>query len=191
MNRIFSIAILTITIVLTSCGDDKSKKDKPSLDELKASIKQWEDSLTKKQNAGVEVISLDRIELINRCLAIYRNYPESDLAPASLDKVHMIFSGLGAYDNSVAYADTLIKEYPKYINRALVLESQASNYDIFIQPRDSSKVRFYYNLLLKEYPKIAKDKVQGIKDRLKMNQLSFDDYINHQMEMNSKVTVVK
>ena len=78
----------------------------------------------------------------------------------------------------------LIKEvmkYPNYINRALVLESQGSTYDIFLQPRDTSKVRYYYELLLKENPKMEKDKREGIKDRLIHIDMNFDEFINYKM----------
>ncbi|MBU2019295.1 MAG: hypothetical protein KJ941_06595, partial [Bacteroidetes bacterium] len=148
-------------------------------------------SLQLKQKNGKEVVSLDRIELINRCLAIYRNYPDDQMAPAAIDKVHMIYSGIGAYTESAAYADTILENYPKYANRALVLESQASNYDIFVQPRDSSKVRLYYSILLKENPKMNKEKRDGIQERLKMNHLDFDAYLNTQIEKNLQSEVVK
>jgi tetratricopeptide (TPR) repeat protein len=192
MKLTFSLLIIVAAVFLTSCGGKKPDENKkPSLESLKTSLKNWEDSLSKKQENGEEIISLDRIELINRCLALYKNYPENDLAPAALDKVHMIFSGIGAYPESVAYADTVLEMYPKYVNRALVLESQGSSFDIFIQPRDSSKVRFYYTLLLKEYANLDKEKRDGIEERLKMNHLNFDDYLNTQIEKNLQSEVVK
>ena len=59
----------------------------------------------------------------------------------------------------------------------MILESQASNFDIFYEPRDTSKIRYYYTLLLKENPTMNKDKKQGIEMRLKHLNLTFDEYI--------------
>ena len=40
----------------------------------------------------------------------------------------------------------------------MILESMANAYDMFIQPRDISKVQQYNNMLLKENPKMDKEK---------------------------------
>jgi hypothetical protein len=182
MRQIFYFAIFLSILGVYSCGSDKKKDNKPSLEELKKRVNVFEDSLNSKQKSNQSIVSLEKIELINRLLDIYHNYPENDLSASCLDKVHMIYSGLGAYDRSAAYADTLLTKYPKYKNRALVLESQASNYDIFLTPRDTARVRLYYSTLLKEYPKLDPEKIKSIKDRLKQNHLSFDEYINFQLQ---------
>jgi hypothetical protein len=40
------------------------------------------------------------------------------------------------------------------------------------------KVRYYYELLLKENPKLDKDKKEGIEMRLEHLDLNFDEYID-------------
>jgi hypothetical protein len=75
-----------------------------------------------------------------------------------------------------------LEKFPKYVNRALVLESQGSAYDIFIQPRDTSKVRKYYTMLLEENPKMEKDKAEGIRDRLRHLDMNFDQFIEYKMK---------
>ncbi len=114
-------------------------------------------------------------------LDYYHNYPEDTYAAECLDKVHMKYSGLNIHPRAVEYADTLLLKYPDYVNRAMVLESQGSTYDVFIQPRDTAKVRYYYELLLKENPKLDKDKRAGIKDRLKHLDMTFDEFIEYKM----------
>ena len=177
-----------LTLGLASCGGNEKNEEegvKPSKEELIEKINYMEDSLkqlTSQLKDIKQIPNLTRMELINRLLDFYRNYPEDQFAPECLDKVHMTYSGMGVYIRSVEYADTLLLKYPKYVNRAMVLESQGSSYDIFIQPRDSAKVRYYYELLLKENPKMDKAKRNGIKERLKFNHLNFDQYIDKQME---------
>lgn len=185
MKRVVSILILSIAVASCGSNADKAENAKPTLEEVKVAIKQMEDSLEymgKDESRVKEVTNLTRIEYINRLKALYLNYPENEEAPACLDKIHMVFSSMGTHTSAVAYLDTLIERYPDYKNRAMVLESQASNYDVFIEPRDSAKVRFYYNMLLKEFPNIDAEKRAGIKRRLKYNNLTFDQYIEMLMQ---------
>ena len=168
-----------------ACGGDKSKEaEKPSKGELVSRIKEMEDSLKGLQADLKEIKqipNLTHFELINRLLDYYHNYPEDPYAAECLDKVHMKYSGLNIHPRAVEYADTLLLKYPDYVNRAMVLESQGSTYDVFIQPRDTAKVRYYYELLLKENPKLDKDKRAGIKDRLKHLDMTFDEFIEYKM----------
>jgi len=178
---------LIVLLIFAACGNDKENGNdapKPSKEELRGNIKQMEDSLKGLQanlSEIKQIPNLTRIELINRLLAFYYNYPEDAYAAECLDKVHMTYSGMNVHIKAIAYADTLLEKYPKYVNRAMILESQGSSYDIFMQPRDSSKVRYFYELLLKENPSMDKDKRAGIKDRLKNNQLNFDQFIDKKM----------
>jgi hypothetical protein len=182
------IVLMLLTATITACGGKEkevAEGDKPSKEELIEKITYMEDSLkglTAELKEIKQIPNLTRMELINRLLDFYHYYPEDKFAPECLDKVHMTYSGMGVYVRAVEYADTLLEKYPDYVNRSLVLESQGSSYDIFIQPRDSAKVRYYYELLLKENPKMDKAKRNGIKDRLKYNHLNFDEYIDKQME---------
>jgi hypothetical protein len=59
----------------------------------------------------------------------------------------------------------------------------ASAYDIYILPRDTSKVRHYYDLLLKD-EKVDVSKKKDIRARLNHLNLTFDEYI---LQLNSPV----
>jgi tetratricopeptide (TPR) repeat protein len=129
-----------------------------------------------------QIPNLTHFELINRLLDYYHNYPEDPISAEYLDKVHMKYSGLNIYEQAVKYADTLLESYPAYKNRALVLESQGSSYDVFPEIRDTAKVRYYYKLLMKENPKMNREKINGIKERLQHLNLTFDQYIDFKMK---------
>jgi hypothetical protein len=183
---VFRIGFLAFSLVLYSCGSSNQNKkgEKPSRDELKARINVMEDSIKRLQsnlNTIKQIPNLTHYELINRLLDYYHFYPEDDYAAECLDKVHMKYTGLNIPSKAAEYADTLLQKYPRYPNRALVLESQGSTFDAFLQPRDTSKVRYYYELLLKENPSMDKQKRKEIKERLKHLSLTFDQYIEYKM----------
>jgi hypothetical protein len=184
--RFYLGCLLTLGWLLFSCGSNSNEKklDKPSRKELKERIKVMEDSLKKLQSnlATIKQIpNLTHYELINRLLDYYHFYPEDEFSAECLDKVHMKYTGLNIPSKAAEYADTLLQKYPRYPNRALVLESQGSTFDAFVQPRDTSKVRYYYELLLKENPTMNKQKCLEIKERLRHLSLTFDQYIEFKM----------
>lgn len=171
--------LLALTIVLSAC-DEPEKSESSLLTE----IQQIEDSLKKITGDHAIDEKLFR-EMQLRCaekhIALYQTFPDSKNAAASLDKVQNFYSSMENYSLAAQWTDTLINKYPKYKNRALVLESQALAYDAFIQPRDSSAVRLYYSMLLNEFPGMDKEKRKGIKRRLEHNALNFEEYIEFQM----------
>lgn len=156
--------------------------------ELKSRIKEMEDSIRDLQANLPQtktIPNLTHFELINRLLDYYHAYPEDDYAAECLDKVHMKYAGLNILTRAVQYADTLLQKYPNYINRAMVLESQGSSYE-FIEPRDTAKIRYYYTKLLKENPKMDREKREGLKLRLRHLDLTFEEFIDYQMNEISK-----
>lgn len=184
MNYKIVLIALTVLFGIQSCGDDSSA-EKATKEELKSNIKVMEDSLKGLQadlKDVKQIPNLTYFELINRLVEYYHNYPEDPYSAECLDKVHMAYSGLNIHVKAVQYADTLLEKYPKYPNRAMVLESQGSAYDIFIQPRDIAKIRYYYELLLKENPNMDKEKRKGIEERLKHLDMTFDEYIEFKMQ---------
>lgn len=169
---------LSITfLLLTACGgNDKtaSETSAPTLGIMEARLKEYEDSLQKglidlnKKNNGVDYAE--------RCLAIYRAYPKSPEAPKYLDKAHMIYTSILAHPLAVMYADTLIRKYPDYKNRKMALQSLATSYDMFIVPRNKTKVKFYYELLLKE-PNLSKEEQEDYQYRLDHLDLTYEELI--------------
>jgi hypothetical protein len=180
MRSIYSFFILlSFALFVESCGGP-AKTDKKT--ELKTSIKQMEDSIMaiqKDPSQAAKMPSLTNIELINRLLAYYRAYPEDSFSADCLFKVHIKYSDLQAYEQSVAYGDTLIQLFPNYANKDFLLESLASTYDVLIEPRDAEKVKYYYELLLKE--KIKASKRKDIENRLKHIDMDFFEYSQFQM----------
>ena len=176
--------------LMYACGEGlkEDEEGKVGRVELKSRIKEMEDSIRDLQANLPQtktIPNLTHFELINRLLDYYHAYPEDDYAAECLDKVHMKYAGLNILTRAVQYADTLLQKYPNYINRAMVLESQGSSYE-FIEPRDTAKIRYYYTKLLKENPKMDREKREGLKLRLRHLDLTFEEFIDYQMNEISK-----
>ena len=177
LKLVFTVGMLS---VLVACGGNSTDKkaEKPTKEQLVQEVKSFEDSIKKRLvpegNKTVMAYS-------DKCLAVYRNYPKSKEAPAYLDKAHIILSGSGYHNLAVLYADTLIRKYPLYDNRPMVLQSLASAYDMFIIPRKKELVIKYYKLLLKENPKMPKEERENIEFRLKHIDKTFDELIEMQV----------
>ena len=60
----------------------------------------------------------------------------------------------------------------------MVLESLAGAYDVFVIPRQKAKVQYYYEMLLKENPKMDAEQRKQIEKRLKYIDLTFDEYVS-------------
>lgn len=165
---------IALIVMLVSCGDNGAT-------EAYAKIIAKEDSLTKISTSlpqGVQLSESATNEFIKMMDEFSMNYPEDPRAPECLDKIHMSYSGRNNCEKAVEYGKKIIENYPDYINRAMVLESVAGSYDYCIIPRDTSKVRYYYELLLEE--DIDKEKQRDITERLKYLNLSLDQYILRQ-----------
>lgn len=182
--RYFVVSYFALFLLLFGCDSAKKENEtKPSKTELKARIKEMEDSLLGLQNnlANIKKIpNLTHLELINRLLEYYHAYPKDTYAPVCLEKVHMKYTGLNIQERAVAYGDTLLSSYPDYENKALILESMGSAYDVFILPRDTNKVRKYYGELL-QLSSVPVSKKQEIKFRLQHLNLTFDELIEMQL----------
>lgn len=177
----------SIVVFLFSCGNEKTDSAQENKSELKREIIESITTLEKKGTESTSGITeSDRKALIKSLMDFYTNFPNDEKTPHCLDKLQMIYSSTGDYQKSIEYSEIIIKNFPNYVNRALIIENQAANYDIFISPRDSSKVRYYYELLLKENNKLDIDKKSDILKRLANNHLNFNQYVDFLSTENKK-----
>ncbi|MDX2360215.1 MAG: hypothetical protein QNK23_05385 [Crocinitomicaceae bacterium] len=166
--------LLVSVLVLTSCSNSEAQAGMRShIEEKEAEIT----TLSEELAPGEKLDPKEKEELIVLLNEYVEEYPEDPFAPECLSRIHMIYSSESDYIESVEYADRIINEYPEYINRALIIESQAGSFDIWIKPRDTTKVRYYYELLLSEYPDLPKEKVDDIQERLDNLDLTIEQII--------------
>jgi len=173
------VYFLIISLTLFSCSSETNSTTESVNNELKKDLLIKIESIEKISQTN-SISKEEQQELIDYLLEFYHNFPEDKNAPVCLDKVQMVYSAMENYRKASLYADTLILKYPSYPNRDLIIESQAANYDIFIIPRDTVKVRHYYELLLKEGKIIDKNKKSDIQKRLSNLHLNFQEYCSIQ-----------
>lgn len=164
------IIISIIQFLFLGCSSSEAQS------ELKVSIKEIErEIMVLSQNGGdVTIAQKALIDSLSRFVDLYDSDP---YAPICLDKIHMIHTAKGNYQHAVVIGDMLLDNYPDYANRAMILESQATAYDVFIQPRDTDKITRYYKQLLEEFPDLPKEKKQNIQDRLDNIHLTVEEMI--------------
>lgn len=177
--KLFYVIATGLLMVACSSGPETSgKSDKPKKEDLSSAIQEvklFEDSLKK---SGMQYSQETAVIYAEKCLSVTHRYPKSKEAAKYMDKAHIIFASAGLHQRSVIIADSLILMYPMYKNRAMVLESLAGAYDVFVIPRQKDKVKLYYEMLLKENQKMSAEQRKQIEDRLKYIDLTFDEYIS-------------
>ncbi len=156
-----------------------SEKEDVNITAAVREVKTFEDSLKKSSATGtLEYNQETAVVYAEKCLAVAHRFPKSKDAPKYMDKAHIIFASANLHQRSVIVADSLILMYPMYKNRAMVLESLAGAYDVFVIPRQKDKVKMYYEMLLKENPKMDAEQRKQIEERLKYVDLTFDEYVS-------------
>lgn len=173
---LFGLYILTAL----SCGSQNSRKQEMLniIEKKEKSIKDISIDL----RPGQSIPMSESDELVTLLLDFYEAFPDSKHAPACLDKIHMIYSSTKRYPLSAEYGNILLLNYPEYINRAMIIESMAVTYDLFIQPRNKEKVRMYNELLLKENPDLSQEKKEEIQFKLDNLDLTLEEIIKKSSE---------
>ena len=192
-----ALFLFAFLLLLASCKNQtaskktvSSKKNSPlSRNELVSSIKQMEDSimsLTNSPKPSSKILSLSNVELINRLFSFYQAFPKDPYSAVCLFKIHEKYSELQAPKKALDYGDTLLVNFPNYPNREFLLESMCAIYDVEIVPRDTTSLRKYNTLLLKEST-VTPEKRKEIQMRLKYIGMNFFEYTGFKNKQTSNV----
>ena len=186
MKKTLFIITLLITV---SCSEKEqtesksqvNKKTKLSTADLQKNISNYEDTLIvlSKNN---EIQNIHYIEYFNRLISFYENYPNNEFAQDCLFKVFSTNTGYSIghkkhLDIQEEYGDTLLNKYPNYVNKKQLLEGLISNIDLSPTKRDTSKMRLYYNDLLKTKG-LDEKYILETKKRMKRLDLNVIEYAN-------------
>lgn len=180
----FAASLYLVALLFVGCSTSAQDpvQAREEIENLEDSISKISMTLEMGEKMDESMLVRLKWKLVN----FYQSFPENEYAPEYLDKLHMLAIGERDYENGMRYADTLINNYKDYINRPMILESMANAYDMFIQPRDIAKVEYYNTLLLKENPKMDKEKREEIEFRMKHIDLTIDELIDLQIEATEK-----
>lgn len=182
------IFTLLLGVVLVSCGEKTEKGD--ALELLSKEIVELEDSLSKlsaMSNAqGKQMNNLVRQQLIEKMKIAYQNYPEAKQAPNYLAKIHLSYSAVGANEMAALYADTLIKKYPDFPDRRIIVESLI-HYYMEKKPYDSQKVKDLLLLVLNDKKSdLTKEQLADYQFHLENVELTSEELILKRMELNTE-----
>ena len=166
------LAFCVMCIMLFSCESStvkpKSNVPKNSVNkvELMASIQSIKDSLftfekvfndsarsmEKEVRIALETnISVARQEFINRNVTYYTSFPKDSLSVHCLMNIYHLYDKIQAYEKAISYMDTIEVNYPDFPLPIGLLFQKAVNLDLFIEPRDTSRIRKCYERVL-NYP---------------------------------------
>lgn len=143
-------------------------------------------SLTNSPKPSAKILSLSNVELINRLFSFYQAFPKDPYSAGCLFKIHEKYSELQAHKKALDYGDTLLVNFPNFPNRDFLLESMCAIYDVEIVPRDTTSLRKYNTLLLKE-AKVTPEKRKEIQMRLKYIGMNFFEYAEFKNKQTSNV----
>jgi len=174
-NLLFFIGI---GLLIAACSEAPEPQE-----EFKQKISQQEDrvaELSKNVKDAAEADSA-KVELIEVLLDYYHEFPKDDYSANCLSKVHMVYSSVNNVDMAVAYADTLINNYPNFVDRSQMIESQIIAYELSIKPRNVEMIKKYLNLWLKENKDANKDKISDTKYHLEHVDTPLEERIGLEM----------
>jgi hypothetical protein len=143
-------------------------------------------SLVNSPKPSDKILSLSNIELINRLVSFYQAFPKDPYSAECLFKIHEKYSELDAPKKALDYGDTLLVNFPNFPNRDFLLESMCATYEVDIVPTDTSSLRKYYTLLLKEAT-VTPEKRKEIQMRLKYIGMTLFEYAEFKNKQTSNV----
>ncbi|MCR9173167.1 MAG: hypothetical protein NXI10_11770 [bacterium] len=168
-------------IVTAACSSEPEVRKRK---EIKKDIKTAEKKVTEASKSGAVTAEFKEStdELMTALLEYYHAYPKDKYSAECVTKVHMLHSALGNVEKAVAYGDTLLDQFPKYDNRAQVIESLIQAYEMDIKPRNVEKIRGYLELWLAENKKAPKEKIEDMEYHLKFVSMSLEERMRMNME---------
>lgn len=172
------LSIIAITFLIVACSETPQPQD-----EIKKKIAAQEErvnELSKDVKNAAETDSA-KVELIQVLLDYYHEFPKDDYSANCLSKVHMIYSSQDNVEMAVAYADTLINNYPNFVDRSQMIESQIILYESDIKPRNVEAIKKYLKLWLKENKDADKEKISDTEYHLKHVDIPLEERIGMEM----------
>lgn len=183
MKKIFFVLITAMTFVACNNTQEKNTKEEFTIEGLKASIKEMDDSLMVLMEAAVksEDYKMNRVayhEAINRNKDFYFNFPNDPFAETALSKISSLYLQINVESESVKWRDTLLTKFPNTKDKIGLLELQMNYYDF--NEYDPEKIKFYAEKLL-AIENLPAERREQYEFRLKYIDKTFEELIELQM----------
>ena len=180
---IFILGVVMTTVACTNQAKDTDTKEEMTIEGLKSSIKEMDDSLMLLMEQAVKSsdYKMNRVayhEAINRNKDFYYNFPEDPYAETALSKIAALYLQLNVESESVKWRDTLLTKYPNTQDKIGLLELQMNYYDF--NEYNQEKIKLYANQLL-AIENLPAEKREQYEFRLKHIDKTFEELIELQM----------
>src|SRR5690554_8060270 len=186
MKKIFFVLITAMTFVACNNTQEESAKEEFTIEGLKASIKEMDDSLMVLMEAAVksEDYKMNRVayhEAINRNKDFYFNFPNDPFAETALSKIAALYLQINVESESVKWRDTLLTKFPNTEDKIGLLELQMNYYDF--NEHNPEKIKYYADQLL-AIENLSEERREQYEFRLKHLDKTFEELIELQMSEN-------
>jgi len=184
------IFILGVLLTFVACNNnpevDGDIKEDISIEGLKASIKEMDDSLMLLMEEAVKSPSykMNRVaylEAINRNKDFYFNFPNDPFAETALSKIAALYLQINVESESVKWRDTLLTKFPNTEDKIGLLELQMNYYDF--NEHNPEKIKYYADQLL-AIENLSEERREQYEFRLKHLDKTFEELIELQMSEN-------
>lgn len=180
MKALYFISLLALLLGACSSEGADQAVGEVTVESLKASIKEIDDSLKVLMEIALETDGYDIDRLVyhegaNRGIEFYKNFPNDAFAPYALDKVIGMYWALNIEPRTAEWLDTLIINYPDYPGIMGALERQKSVYDSF-NSYNPDKIIYYTTLMLQRND-LTPEKRADFELRLEHIDKTFEDFI--------------
>lgn len=181
------IYIFSLLLVFTSCNSNteevKIEKEEVTVESLKASIQEMDDSLKLLMDEAVKsptykMNKVAYLEAINRNKDFYQNFPEDPYAEKALSKIAALYLQIGVEEEAVKWRDTLLNNYPNTEDKIGLLELQMNYYDY--NQYNKEKIQHYADRLL-AIENLSDEKREQYEFRLEHIDKSFEELIELQI----------
>ena len=123
-------------------------------------------SYVKLMNNSVDTLPIQTIHLLeSNYKRAFRLDVENEHSAIYLDKLQQLYLQEKKYALSLSWTDTLLTRFPNYKEKAALLLNAATTAEVYL--KDENKMRYYYERLLLEHPKLKKEVVAMVHLRLK------------------------
>lgn len=181
MRKTVLFFVMATVFVMASCQENKKAT-------LRTSIHSIDDSLrvmVKKEmnSANYQMDKSMYKKAIDANIKFYSSYPTDKYADTALHKVAALYRQLGESDNATKWRDTLLEKFPNTYRKEGLLELQMNYYDL--NHYNPTKIKYYIGKLL-AMDHLSKEKREQFEFRLKHIDLTFDQLIQLQTQMDKK-----
>ena len=167
-------AVLCLVCALVSCkrSENSDKKTRVGLTNyvrVEKRIIKLEDTLhyayRQLMENQVDTLPINTIHLLESYyLRAFQLDKANQHTSHYLDKLQQLYIQEKKYALSLIWTDTLLTYFPNYKQKAVLLLNAGTTAELFL--KDRKKMKYYYNRLLTEHPKLKKEVVEMVKFRL-------------------------